>query len=158
LDIILDDDPSELQHLEVALASGRVSKAILSDARTRMDHHAVTQKREGKNDIWPDPAVAADADTGPDHGIRFNNRALADFSIRPNHHSSAERNAAGNLGRWIDRKTRLESRLPVGRIKRCGDLGESARRIAIEEQRIGQISWRDAILNDKRDIPFSARA
>ena len=66
LDIVLDDDATDLHDLDHAARAWRITKAVLADTRAIMDDDAVTDER-AENAARPprSNAVAADLDVGP---------------------------------------------------------------------------------------------
>ena len=47
LDIVLDDDPSDLRHLEVATGAEREAETVLADMGAGMNDHAVADQGRG---------------------------------------------------------------------------------------------------------------
>ena len=95
LDIVLDDHPPDLRHLQVPLGAGHEAETILSDANAGMDDDPVADQRMGDRDTGgeidasrpirtPGPITVAGADHGPrpisapapDHGAGLDRDAL----------------------------------------------------------------------------------
>ncbi len=66
LDIVLDDDPADLRHLQVAVRAHGEAEAVLADAGARMDDDAVAEQRVAEGRAGADRAIPADPDVGPD--------------------------------------------------------------------------------------------
>ena len=62
LDVVLDDDPADLRHLEVAAGAHGEAEAVLADPHAGMDDDPVADERVGDGRERPDVAIAADRD------------------------------------------------------------------------------------------------
>src|SRR3989304_4498173 len=65
LDVVLNDDASDLRHLEVALRSHYEAEAVLPDLAARMNDDAVADQRGGDRRPGADRANAPDPHPGP---------------------------------------------------------------------------------------------
>ena len=80
-DVVLDDHPADLRHLQVPAGAHGEAEAVLADAHARMDDDPVADEGMGDGRQRPDVAVAADGDTVADHGAGGDARAAADAGL-----------------------------------------------------------------------------
>ena len=81
LDVVLDDDPADLRHLEVPAGAHGEAEAVLADAHARMDDDPVADEGMGDGRQGADVAVAADGDAVADHGAGGDARAAPDAGL-----------------------------------------------------------------------------
>src|SRR6185369_7954003 len=86
LDVVLDQDPAGLRHLQMALgAEEDEAIAVLPDAAGGMDQDVVADQRELDRSPGADIAVAADLDVGADHRACADHGTGADLDPGPDH-------------------------------------------------------------------------
>src|SRR5208282_4638017 len=77
LDVVLDDDATDLRHLEVAARPEREAEAVLPDMRSRMNDHPVADQSGSDGRRGADRAVPADAHLGTDDRVGSDDRTRA---------------------------------------------------------------------------------
>ena len=103
LDIVLDQDPAGLRHLDMALgAEEDEAVAVLADAAAGMDQDVVADQGELDRGAGADIAVAADLDVGADHRARADHGAGADLDPGADHGERIDDDAVFELGGRID--------------------------------------------------------
>ena len=80
--VVLDDDPADLRHLEVAPAAHGEAETVLADPHARMDDDPVADQGVGDCCQRADVAVAADGDAVADHGAGGDACAASDAAPR----------------------------------------------------------------------------
>jgi hypothetical protein len=85
LDVVLNNDTTELGNLALPFEAGNVAKPIRSDATSGMQNDTVTEQSIKNSCARADRTVATDAHVGTDYGIRGDDGARADFRARPDH-------------------------------------------------------------------------
>src|ERR1700681_198613 len=86
LHVVLDDDATDLRHLDVPpLSILNVTEAILADAHAGMHDDAIADQRVHDARTGTDRAIAADAHVGADHRIGADQRAASDLGARTDH-------------------------------------------------------------------------
>src|SRR2546423_4390125 len=85
LDIVADDTAAHMGNLLVGSIAKDVTESVAADARTGVNEHSLPQRRAGINrNARPEARTIANPD------------AVADDTVRPNHHTVAQRCAASN--------------------------------------------------------------
>src|SRR5262249_28167075 len=107
--VVLQDDPTELQDLAMALCSHHVAEAVLSDCAAWMHDHAIADQGVGNRDVGADYAVAADAHVRSNGGARVDHGASSDLSERSNHSSRIDDYPALQAGGRMDQRPRRHS-------------------------------------------------
>src|SRR6185369_9568866 len=103
LDMVLDQDPAGLRHLQMALgAEEDEAIAVLPDAAGGMDQDIVANQRELDRRAGADIAVAADLDVGADHSARTDHGAGANLDPGPDHRERINDDAILQMGGGID--------------------------------------------------------
>ena len=83
LDVVLDDDPADLRHLEVAARAHGEAEAVLADAHAGMDDDAVADQRVAAASLPAPIAQSRPIRTcGPMTRVRTDDRAGADLGAR----------------------------------------------------------------------------
>jgi len=99
LDMVLDQDPAGLRHLQMALgAEENEAIAVLPDAAAGMDQDVVADQRELDRGTCADIAVPADPDVGPDHGPCTDHRAGPDLDPGTDHRKRIDDHAVFQMG------------------------------------------------------------
>src|SRR3990172_696364 len=111
LDVVLDDDASDLRHLEMALGSHYEAEAILPDLAARMNDDAVADQRGGDRRPGADRAIAPDPHPGPNHGSGSDHAAGADLGARPDHRARLDGDAVFQPRARVHMGTRHLARL-----------------------------------------------
>ncbi|KQP73707.1 hypothetical protein ASF60_09745 [Methylobacterium sp. Leaf113] len=83
-DIILDNDPADLRHLQVSPWAHRESKSVLAQTCAGMDNHPISDQRMGQRRTGPDGAVPSNANGLSDARIGADDRARANLRTRAN--------------------------------------------------------------------------
>ena len=81
LDIVLDDDPADLRHLEVAPRAHGEAEPVLADPHARVHDDPVADQGMRQRRERADVAVAADGDPVADHRARRDARAAPDVRL-----------------------------------------------------------------------------
>src|SRR3954453_13922096 len=86
LDIVLDQNPSGLRHLNAPVTlKGDEAVAVLTDAAARMNHDIVANHRVLNRSPRANIAISADGDAGANHSTRAYYRSAADLRVWANH-------------------------------------------------------------------------
>ena len=130
LDIVLDDDPADLRHLQVPAGPHGEAETVLAEAGARMDDDAVAEERVGQGRAGADRAVAPDPHVGADAGVRADHGAGADLGTgadrrrRDRRGRRASRRASGWM--WAPGATPAAPKSEPGRIASGCKPGEEA--------------------------------
>src|SRR6185503_21010784 len=90
LDVVLNDDATDLRNLQVPLGAHDVPEAILADVAAGMNDHAIADEAVRDDGARADRAVAADPHFGADHGIGADESAAANLGARADHRTGLD--------------------------------------------------------------------
>src|SRR5205807_297556 len=93
LHVVLDDDATDLHDLAVRALRPDVTETVLPDRAARMDDHAIAHEAMGDRTVGADHASAADPYLGSDCRAGIDQRARANFGLRPDHRPRINRDA-----------------------------------------------------------------
>ena len=161
-DVVLDDDPPDLRHLEMSARTEGEAEAVLTDMGAGVDDHPVADQRRDDRRRCSDSAVAADPHPGADHGIGTNDRAGADFRAAPDHRSRIDNHTGLQPCRRVDHRRGGDaalvedgSRLDGARKQLRHHLGHGAIGLARHQRRTA--GWRQIRMARTDESSRSAR-
>ena len=111
-DVVLDDDAARLRDFLMALRTGQIAKAVLTDARARIDDDAIANQGMQDCSAGANRTVAPDADIRPDHRACSNHSAGADLGVRPDDSERIEGYAGFETRRGMDMSVDAAPALP----------------------------------------------
>jgi hypothetical protein len=101
LDVVMDDYPSGLGNF-LLCGTGNVTKAVLPDTASGMDHDALAYKRMHDRTSRADRAIAADQYVRSDYGRCGDDASRSNLSPRPDHSSWINRYSAPKARSWMN--------------------------------------------------------
>jgi hypothetical protein len=119
LDVVMDDYPSSLGNF-LLCGTGNVTKAVLPNTASGMDHDALAYKRMHDRTSRADRAIAADQYVRPNYSRCGDDASRSNLSPRPDHRSRINRYSTPKARSWMNGRALRDI---VGFVKRCRTKG-----------------------------------
>jgi hypothetical protein len=97
----MDDHPPSLGNF-LLWDTGEITKTVLPNTASGMDHDALTYKRMRDRTARANPAVAADQHVRPDYGRCSDDASRSNLSPGPDHSSRINRYSAPKARSWMN--------------------------------------------------------